>query len=165
VLDRSEGACRQLASRGRAHVSEERPRFRPSEDDVTRLTDAFHRAVLSGDAAQFADLLAQDAVLYSDGGGKRIAALNPIVGRDKILRFFAGIADKNGIPAPETIHRIPLNGMPGFLLISADGIDTIALGIRDGRIAAIYAVRNPDKLQHLVRFTRQDRSFPAGGDA
>src|SRR5215510_13484011 len=86
VLDRSEGACRQLASRGRAHVSEERPRFRPSEDDVTRLTDAFHRAVLSGDAAQFADLLAQDAVLYSDGGGKRIAALNPIVGRDKILR-------------------------------------------------------------------------------
>src|SRR5262245_58211055 len=113
VLDRSESACRQLAARARAHVSEERPRFRPSADEVARLSDAFHRAALSGDAAQFAELLAEEAVLYSDGGGKRIAALNPIRGRDKIVRFIGGLAQKG--QAPVALHRLPLNGMPGFL--------------------------------------------------
>ena len=152
VLDRSETACRQLASRGRAHVADARPRFRPSEDEVTRLTDAFHRAMVSGDAASLADVLAQDAVLYSDGGGKRAAALNPIYGRDKILRFFAGLAEKNGAPPPETVRRLAINGMPGFLLVGDDGeIDTIALDIRDGGVVAIYAVRNPDKLRHVPR--------------
>jgi RNA polymerase sigma-70 factor (ECF subfamily) len=150
VLDRSESACRQLAARARAHVSEERPRFRPSPDEVARLSDGFHRAVMSGDAAQFAELLAEDAVLYSDGGGKRLAALKPIHGRDKILRFIGGLSQKG--QAPAALHRLPINGMPGFLFVGLDGeIDTVALDIRDGAIAAIYAVRNPDKLRHVVR--------------
>jgi RNA polymerase sigma-70 factor, ECF subfamily len=152
VLDRSETACRQLASRGRTHVADARPRFRPSEDEVTRLTDAFHHAMVSGDAAQLADVLAQDAVLYSDGGGKRAAALNPIYGRDKILRFFAGLAEKNGVPSPDAVRRLAINGMPGFVLVGDDGdVDTLALDIRDGRIVGIYAVRNPDKLRHVPR--------------
>src|SRR5215831_14379221 len=76
VLERSESACRQLAARGRTHVREARPRSRVPEDEATRLSDAFHRALVTGDAAQFAELLAEDAILYSDGGGKRAAALN-----------------------------------------------------------------------------------------
>src|SRR5215831_18456719 len=92
VLERSESAYRQLAARGRAHVHEARPRFRVPEDEAARLTDAFHRALVTGDAAQFAAVLAADAVLYSDGGGKRAAALVPIQGRDKIVRFFEGLA-------------------------------------------------------------------------
>src|SRR5262249_5156452 len=84
VLDRSESACRQLAARSRTHVREARPRFEVPQDEAARLSDAFHRALVTGDAAAFADLLAQDAILYSDGGGKRQAALKPIHGRDKI---------------------------------------------------------------------------------
>jgi RNA polymerase sigma-70 factor, ECF subfamily len=151
VLDRSEDACRQLAARGRAHVHEARPRFRVPEDEAARLTDAFHRALVTGDAAQFAAVLAADAVLYSDGGGKRAAALVPIHGRDRIASFFEGLARAGNLPPPEAVHRIRLGGLPGIVVVGPDGaIDTVMTAdIRDGQIATIYAVRNPDKLAHV----------------
>jgi RNA polymerase sigma-70 factor, ECF subfamily len=149
VLDRSESACRQLATRGRAHVHDARPRFRVPEEEVARIADAFQRAIMSGDPSQFAEVLAADASLYSDGGGKRTAALNPIHGRDKIVRFFEGVARGGLLPA--AVHQVQVNGLPGFVMVDRDGnIDTIAtIDIRDGHIAAIYAVRNPDKLAHV----------------
>jgi RNA polymerase sigma-70 factor (ECF subfamily) len=161
VLDRSESACRQLAARGRAHVREARPRFRVPEDEATRLSDAFHRALVTGDAAQFAELLAENAILYSDGGGKRPAALNPINGRDKIVRFFEGLAQAGNLPPAEAVHRVRLHGLPGLVVIDPGGaIDTIAtLDVRDGRVVAIYAMRNPDKLRHILL-----RSFRSEGE-
>jgi RNA polymerase sigma-70 factor (ECF subfamily) len=150
VIDRSESACRQLAARGRTHVHDARPRFRVPEEEVARLADAFQRAIVSGDATQFAEVLAADAILYSDGGGKRAAALNPIHGRDKIVRFFETVARGGGL-MPAAIHQVQVNGLPGFVMVDRDGnIDTIAtIDIRDGHVAAIYAVRNPDKLAHV----------------
>jgi RNA polymerase sigma-70 factor (ECF subfamily) len=149
VLDRSESACRQLAARGRAHVHDARPRFRVPEEEVARIADAFQRAIVSGNATKFAEVLAADAILYSDGGGKRAAALNPIYGRDKIVRFFEGVARGGGLPA--AVRQVQVNGLPGFVMVDRDGnIDTIAtIDIRDGHIGAIYAVRNPDKLAHV----------------
>jgi RNA polymerase sigma-70 factor, ECF subfamily len=97
-------------------------------------------------------LLAEDAVLYSDGGGKRAAALNPIYGADKILRFLAGITRKN--PALLTVQARPatVNGLAGLVLREEDGaIDTFAFEHDGSRIVAIYIVRNPEKLRH-VRF-------------
>jgi RNA polymerase sigma-70 factor (ECF subfamily) len=132
------------------------------EDEAARLADAFHRALVTGDAAAFAEVLAADAILYSDGGGKRAAALHPIHGRDEIIRFFEGLARSGELPPPEAVRRVRLNGLPGIVVvIDRDGaIDTIAtLDIRDGRVAAIYAVRNPDKLAHLSL-----GSFAGGGD-
>jgi RNA polymerase sigma-70 factor (ECF subfamily) len=150
VLERSESACRQLAARGRSHVHDARPRFRVPEDEVARIADAFQRAVVSGDATRFAEVLAADAILYSDGGGKRAAALNPIYGRDKIVRFFEGVARGGGL-LPAAVHQVHVNGLPGFVMVDRDGnIDTIAtIDVRDGHVAAIYAVRNPDKLAHV----------------
>ena len=161
VLDRSESACRQLAARGRGHVRKTRPRYRVPQDEATRLSDAFHRALVTGDAAQFAELLAADAILYSDGGGKRAAALNPIHGRDRIVRFFEGLARAGNLPSPDAVHRVRLHGLPGLVVIDRFGaIDTIAtLDIRDGRVVAIYVVRNPDKLTHI-----SFRSFRNGGE-
>ena len=106
---------------------------------------------MTGDAAQFAAVLAADAVLYSDGGGKRAAALNPIHGRDKIVRFFEGLARQGNLPPPELVHRIRLGGLPGVVFADHNGgIDTILTAdIRDGQVVTIYAVRNPDKLAHL----------------
>jgi RNA polymerase sigma-70 factor, ECF subfamily len=150
VLDRNVAACRQLAARARAHVHDERPRFNASPEDAARLSDAFHQAVLSGNVAGLGQMLAADAVLYTDGGGKRTAALNPIRGSDKIMRFFAGIAQKGGFSTLATFRRLSLNGLPGFIFVDDEGaIETLALEINDGRVAAIYAVRNPDKLGHL----------------
>lgn len=151
ALDKNEAACRQLAARARDHLKAERPRFPASREEGQRLATAFRRAAETGDAQALMDLLAADAVLYSDGGGKRQAALNPIIGADKILRFYAGITRKNSTLAQAQYRPAAINGMAGFVLRELDGaIDTIAFETRDGRIAAIYLVRNPDKLRHVT---------------
>ncbi|MEJ7601267.1 MAG: sigma-70 family RNA polymerase sigma factor [Kofleriaceae bacterium] len=143
----SEAACRQLAARAREHVREERPRFSASEESRDKLADAFQVAIVAGDLAAIAKLLADDAIFYSDGGGKRRAALKPIYGKDRILRFFVGIARKS--TPVERLERVQINGLPGFLVRSASGVETLAFDIANDQIVAIYAVRNPDKLRHL----------------
>jgi len=150
TLERSEAACRQLAARAREHVRDKRPRFSPTDEARAKLTDAFQAALSTGDFAPFAQLLADDAVLYTDGGGKKLAALNPIYGKDKILRFFTGVAHKGGWPEIEKVEQAQINGLPGFLVHTGDGVETMAFEVVDERIVAIYAVRNPDKLRHLA---------------
>jgi RNA polymerase sigma-70 factor (ECF subfamily) len=150
ALSRSEAACRQLAARARAHVRSARPRFTPSAEEGERLAAAFRQAAGSGDTGAMARLLAADAVLYSDGGGKRPAALNPIYGADKIARFFAGVLRKER--ADRWRMRVArINGLAGFVFADAEGaIRTIAFDVAAGRIAAIYSVVNPEKLRHVA---------------
>jgi RNA polymerase sigma-70 factor (ECF subfamily) len=150
TLDRSESACRQLAARAREHVRDARPRFSPDADTRAKVTDAFASAMATGDVATLAQILADDAILYTDGGGKKLAALNPIYGKDKILRFIAGVSNKGNVPRPDQIERTSLNGMPGFIARTDDGVETMAIDIVDDRIVAIYSVRNPDKVKHLA---------------
>jgi RNA polymerase sigma-70 factor, ECF subfamily len=85
TLGRGEEACRQLAARARAAIVAGRPRFTASREVGSRLAAAFRVASETGDTQALRRLLAEDAVLYTDGGGKRPAALNPIYGADKIL--------------------------------------------------------------------------------
>jgi RNA polymerase sigma-70 factor (ECF subfamily) len=152
TIGRAEPACRQLAARARTHIEAGRPRFSASEAEGHRLAAAFHQTATSGDIGALRAILAEDAVLYSDGGGKRAAAFNPIYGADKILRFFAGVAKKNPAFAVAATRPAMINGMAGLVVREDDGtIDTLAFAHRDGRIVAIYATRNPDKLRH-VRF-------------
>ncbi len=150
TLGRSEAACRQLAARAREHVRDQRPRFEASEETRARITDAFAAALTSGDVEAFSRVLAEDAVFYSDGGGKRLAALNPLVGREKITRFLAGIVRKQMYPEVLRVDRVLINGLPGFVLHTDEGVETIAFEIAGDQIAALYAVRNPDKLRHLA---------------
>lgn len=149
TLERSEAACRQLASRAREHVREARPQVAPPDQHADEIVHAFVSAAATGDVAQLASLLAEDAVLYTDGGGKRRAALNPIYGRDKIARFFDGVRTKNPFPTQITPARI--NGLPGFVLEVDGQPETMAFEIHGRAITAIYGVRNPDKLSHLNR--------------
>jgi RNA polymerase sigma-70 factor (ECF subfamily) len=106
--------------------------------------------MLEGNLPALAQLLAEDAVFYSDGGGKRNAALNPLHGRDKILRFLAGLAAKGWLPSPLDAEPVQINGSPGYVVRAAEGVETIAFDISGDHIVAIYAVRNPDKLHHLA---------------
>jgi len=149
TLERSEAACRQLAARAREHVRQGKPRYQPSTDQAARLADAFQAAMTAGDLDALAKLLAADAVFYTDGGGKRTAALNPIYGRDKIVRFVDGVTRKRGAAEGWTMRRVTINGMPGFVLELVDGPETLAIETSGDAIVAIYAVRNPDKLRHL----------------
>ncbi|HLZ01346.1 MAG TPA: sigma-70 family RNA polymerase sigma factor [Bradyrhizobium sp.] len=148
MLDRSEAACRQLAARARRTVRDERPAPKAAPDSHARLLAAFCEAAASGDVSTLAGLLREDAIAITDGGGRKSAALNPIKGAQKIIRFLLGIIGKN---AGHDIRLVPMmiNGTAGVLLYMDGEIDhTLSIAIDGDRIAAIYLVRNPDKLRH-----------------
>lgn len=148
LLHRTEAACRKLATRARAHLEEAAPRQAVSEAEATRIARAFLAASRDGDEAALRELLAAGVVLHTDGGGIRPAARNLILGADKVRRFIAGLARK--YPAGELVHLGRVNTLPGYVTLEADGLpQTTALEIREGRIAAIYIVRNPEKLARL----------------
>lgn len=148
AIDRSEAACRQLLVRARAHVGETRQRFDVDAAEAARLATAFFLATNSGDANALKALLADAARLHGDGGGKRPATLNIIYGAEKIGRFFTGLAQKpEAHPTPLWSGPLSINGLPGFVALDLFGtIQAVALEIEDGRITAIYSMRNPDKL-------------------
>jgi RNA polymerase sigma-70 factor (ECF subfamily) len=152
VLERSESTCRQLAARARTHVQDSRPRFTVSGEDCTRIAEAFMTATRTGDAHALTRLLAEDAVLHSDGGGKRPAALRPIDGRDKIVRFFVGVSGKADLTGAYVYTLSRLNGQPGYVVAEPDGsLTSVTLDLRDGLVTSIYIMRNPDKLGHLSK--------------
>jgi RNA polymerase sigma-70 factor, ECF subfamily len=151
VLHRDAAACRQLATRARKHIDAGRPRFDAKAEDQARIAAAFLAAAGSGDAQQLAQLLAQDAVLLSDGGGKVRAALNPILGRERVTAFIIGVLRKSPFPEGTEYRPAIVNGLAGFLTVLPDGRinQTLSFEIHDGLIQRVYAVRNPDKLKAL----------------
>jgi RNA polymerase sigma-70 factor (ECF subfamily) len=152
ALDRTEPAVRQLASRAREHLRATRPRFTVSQEEASRLATAFAAASATGDMAGLANLLAEDAILVTDGGGKRKAALRIMVGRADIVRLMEGLAWRGGgLGAVSGVTTARINGYPGLVISFADGPGTIAFQPgEDGQIAAIYMVRNPEKLAHVA---------------
>ncbi len=150
ALDRDVAACRQLAARARTHVREARPRFKVERERGLAIAEAFFAASRSGDMKALGAMLAEDVSVHADGGGKRPAALQPIFGFEAVMRnheYLATIFRKNG---SKLVRAAFINGLPGFITLEADGeLATTALEIEDGKVAAIYVVRNPDKLRHL----------------
>jgi RNA polymerase sigma-70 factor (ECF subfamily) len=154
ALERSEAACRQLAARARANVQKERPRFPLPPGRGEAIAAAFQAALRSGDAAALTALLAKDAVLVADGGGLRRAALNPILGAEKIARFFAGLKAKGAFDAVVAAWPARINGLPGLVSREQDGtLQTMAFESDGERIVAIYVVRNPEKLRGVAPTT------------
>jgi RNA polymerase sigma-70 factor, ECF subfamily len=148
MLDRTEAACRQLATRARRAVQDTRPAPAATPDSHARLLSAFSEAVASGDVSRLADLLRADAVAVTDGGGRKTAALKEIMGADKVARFFIALAAKNA-GRDVRIQPTMINGTVGALLYMDGEVDhTLSMAIDGDRIAAIYVVRNPDKLRH-----------------
>ncbi|MET0390139.1 MAG: RNA polymerase sigma factor SigJ [Polyangiales bacterium] len=153
VLQRTAASCRKLAERARAevHASAPRPRAAVTADAEQRLLQAFFAAAGSGDVAALKQVLADDAVIYMDGGGKRKAAHNPLYGADHIARFFAGIRARADYAEPERVELRRINQLPGCVAVYAGGDVAVGAFELDGeRIARIYVVNNPDKLAHLV---------------
>jgi RNA polymerase sigma-70 factor (ECF subfamily) len=162
ALDRSEAACRQLATRARSHVRQGRPRgvvppVRSGEIDQkhTQLMSAFAAATQAGDVDGLVRLLASDARVITDGGGKVRSALEPIKGADRVARFLVEVTRKR----PDAWWRDDfrprfgtVNGLPAIIVDAPEGpVQTTAFEIHDDVIAALYVVRNPDKLLHLAR--------------
>lgn len=152
TLGRSEASCRQLATRARQHIREERPRFTPTTEQHTRLMQMFLMTAQTGNVEQLGKMLAQDAVFLSDGGGVATAARIPVVGRERVAKAFSGFTVKHGPPADARVRAARINGMAGVYVSAADGtpIQTLAVEFGDDSlIKALYVVRNPHKLAHL----------------
>ncbi len=158
ALGRTAAACRQLASRARARVREARPRgltlprgaSGPIDPKHAELVSAFISAARSGDIEALTSLLAADARVVTDGGGKTTAALNVIEGAGRSAAFVAGVVRK-GWSDDFTVRYATINGLPGLLVSGPDGlIQTAAFEFDGDLVTAIYVVRNPDKLKHLA---------------
>lgn len=150
AIQREPAACRQLAARARTHVRQARPRFKVEKQRGLELAEAFFAASRSGDMKELGAMLTADVSAHADGGGKRPAATEVVLGFDAVMQQYERVAawlQKNG----STLVRVGfVNGLPGFVTLEADGeLQTTALDIEDGKIAAIYVMRNPDKLRHL----------------
>jgi len=170
ALERSETACRQLASRARAHVRRARPRgavaapSRSGQIDPkhAQLMSAFAAATQAGDLHALTQMLASDVRIVTDGGGKVRSALEVIEGADRSARFLVEVTRKR--PGAWwrddfTVRFAAVNGLPGVVVDAPEGtVQTTAFEIDGDVIRALYVVRNPDKLCHLAR-TDRDRSI------
>jgi RNA polymerase sigma-70 factor (ECF subfamily) len=150
LVDRSEEACRQIAVRARRHVEAGRPRFETSRRQREELAARFFAAVDQGDTDGLVDLLAADAVLNGDGGGKAPALAAPLHGGERVARFLAGLA-RRGRAAGIRLRPAEINGQPGLLSTDPDGrlLGVLAVDIADGRVQTVHSIVNPDKLRHL----------------
>lgn len=146
TVDKTEVACRQIASRARRRLRE--AHLRPPTGPERRAVDALIGAVLAGDVDAVLARLAPDAVLVSDGGPARRAARRPVVGAERVARFLTNLTQRNSGRAHAT--PVTVNGDPGIIVAIDGDIDMVAaFEVEHDRVAAVWIIRNPDKLEHL----------------
>jgi RNA polymerase sigma-70 factor (ECF subfamily) len=148
AVDKSPAAVRQIAHRARQHVDARRPREVVSPSETRAALEACQRALETGDPQGLLDVLAPEVVLVSDGGGVKQAALRPIIGVEKVVRFMVGGLGKT--EGTLTSGPTLVNGNPA-LVVRLDGeIDGVmAIRVEDARITGLYYVRNPEKLTRV----------------
>lgn len=150
TLQRFSEACRKLASRARVRVRESSTRFPVDKQQGIRLAEAFFAASRSGDMKALGEMLAEDVSLHADGGGKRPAVREPVLGYDAVMKLQGHLAMLFQKKGSTFVRPCFINGLPGFVSLESDGeLQTTALEIENGKVAGIYVVRNPDKLRHL----------------
>jgi RNA polymerase sigma-70 factor, ECF subfamily len=150
MLGLSAANCRQLFHRAQTRLAERRRRFTPVREVQQRLLARFLQACQQGDIAALAETLAEDVVAWSDGGGKASAARQPVVGREKIVRFVIGLLLK--APADLRLEIADVNGQPAMLLFTGARLwDVCSFEVVNERIQTLHAVLNPDKLAYIRR--------------
>jgi RNA polymerase sigma-70 factor (ECF subfamily) len=149
VVGRTPAAARQLASRARRHVVEQRPRQSGTPQEQQRAVEAFALAADGGDLEALLAVLDPDVVMRSDGGGRVHAARKPLVGADRVSRALVALARK--FAGQSEAHFADVNGLPGLVMVNReDGqVSVLAFTVDAGRITTIHMQRNPDKLGHV----------------
>jgi RNA polymerase sigma-70 factor (ECF subfamily) len=146
-MGRTSAGCRQLAARARQRIEDRRQRFDADLRHGHEMTLAFISACATGDLDGLLSMLADDVILWTDGGGKVRAALRPVIGPHRSSRFLLNVAKRlQGRPQLAT-----LNGQPAAVFIDGGTVvSALVLDILDGKIVAVRAVTNPDKLERLT---------------
>lgn len=167
IVDKSNANCRQIFHRAKKSLGQLPERL--SDDPVgseqlasqrskamknnTKVAERFAEGLMAGNINLLIELLSSDAVLYTDGGGKVKAALRPIVGADKIIRFFVGIAHE--LPPDYQCIQCEINGMPGVRMLTGEvTFAAITLQYTEAGLSNIYVVMNPEKLSYFNRANR-----------
>lgn len=147
ILEKTPANIRQIARRARDHAGDAGRSRAISKEERERLAEAFLLASIAGDVEKIRDLLAADAVMYSDGGGVVTAARKPIYGAEKIARFMVGVQRKDAFPEAPVYTRVFVNGDPGVRMDSAtDGfLSIIAVEVADSAIQSIRFFNNPER--------------------
>jgi RNA polymerase sigma-70 factor (TIGR02957 family) len=147
AVDKTPVAVRQIAHRAREHVVARRPRIQVDRAEQQLVVDRFLAALRTGDLQVLLDVLAPDVVLVADGGGEVPAFRHPVVGSDRVATLLSRF---NALAPDAVVGTVWLNGAPAGRIDLAGELDTaLGLGIAEGRITRIYAIRNPHKLARL----------------
>jgi RNA polymerase sigma-70 factor (ECF subfamily) len=152
-IGKSAANTRQILRRARSRLHNSRPRFTASRRESEEIVRRFRHACMTGNVEELMDVLHADATLIADGGGKAASATRPVLGADRIAKFLLGYAGKVSLSELD-FPLVTINGAPGLLLRHPiAGTGTYSFDIVDGRIGAIYVVRNPDKLRGFLEHT------------
>jgi len=141
----SQEYCRKLLSRARKKVQMSKERLASNTQSYEALLDAFWQARENNDIQPLTQLLKEDIVLYSDGGGKKAAARVPLYGWETVAKFLAGIIKKS--PVQQMTHQlVQINGQPGIIFsLKGEPESLIVWDVIDEQIQNLYIIRNPDK--------------------
>ncbi|TIV98802.1 MAG: RNA polymerase sigma factor SigJ, partial [Mesorhizobium sp.] len=124
--------------------------FKVEKERGLEFAEAFFNASRSGDMKALGTMLSADVSAHADGGGKRPAAVAPVFGHAAVMMQYETVVAWLQDNRSQLVRFGFINGLPGFVTLEADGeLQTTALDIEDGKITAIYVMRNPDKLKHL----------------
>jgi RNA polymerase sigma-70 factor (ECF subfamily) len=155
MLGMSVENSRQLLHRAKGRLADERPRLTGTAQSRRAIAERFARAFLSGDGPELTALLARDAGMWSDGGGKAIAARRPLMGRDQVVNFLVGlhrIAETDGLIREVSLGIADVNSEPALVVRTSGRLESIfVFSIDRDEISAIRVVRNPDKLAWIDR--------------
>jgi hypothetical protein len=155
AVERTPATVRQVAHRAREHVAARRPRQRVDRGEHAAVLERFRAAASTGDLQALVDVLSPDVVLVTDGGGLRKAALRPIIGREKVLRFLEAVTPRD---ADIALRVASVGGQPGLVALLNGAVDSvITMDAVDGVVGSLYFVRNPEKLTGVEREVRLAR--------
>ncbi|MFD0559451.1 RNA polymerase sigma-70 factor (ECF subfamily) [Stackebrandtia endophytica] len=146
VVGVSASTCRQLFRRGKERLGGDDRRVSLEEGEHRRLLERFMVAASGGDLSELTNVLAEDVVAYTDGGGRVRAALRPVVGRDRVMAFVAGLVRRFGVGE---YSWIDVNGGVGLRIGMSQSSQVVVAEVSGGRICRLFAVMNPDKLARV----------------
>lgn len=151
IIGTSAATCRQHHRRAVRRMAAGRDRFRPDPADHGRLLGRFLDAARSGDLSTLGELLSEDVVAWNDGGGRVRAALRPVAGRENVLAFIGGLLRRYEFG---DVRVAEANGETAIWTAVDGQGQLVFFDVRHGRIHALYAVMNPDKLTRVGLATR-----------
>jgi len=151
MLNKSEASCRQMVHRAQERVQQERPRFEVPKDTHRELLARFMQAASNGDRAAMKAMMSEGVQLVADGGGKVRSFLHKLQGAGRVAGVYWALENQN--PGQLVYRQATINGEPGLLRYVGGKLESAqSFIVDDGRIVAVFIIRNPDKLASVPQF-------------